>query len=118
MLKFLTIVDESSRVALSLSCGRSLTESRINSPSINEIFTRLAEIPWDTFQKFEHEELLAFYHPETLACIEGLRTWLLERQLAGKLDKTDLWIRMIAISRLTEHSSGFFLCILCHQIRQ
>ena len=88
--------------------SKALTEPRINSPSINEIITRLAEIPWDEFQKFEHKELLAFYHPETLACIEGLRNWLLERQLAGKLDKTDLWIRMIAINRLTGHSSGFF----------
>ena len=88
--------------------SKALTEPRINSPTLNEILSRLHEIPWDTFQCIEHEELLTFFHPKTLAWIEGLRTLLLERQEVNMLDQTDLWIRMVAINRLTGHSSGFF----------
>lgn len=51
-------------------------------------------------------DLLAFYHPDTLRQINALRAWLLER--ADALDPVDAWIRMVAINRLTGHSSGFF----------
>ena len=49
-------------------------------------------------------ELLAFFHPETLQKIALLRAAFLERPL----DKTSKWIRMVALSRLTGHSPGFF----------
>jgi len=88
--------------------SRALTEPRINSPTLAQIQTRLTEIPWDCFRATENEDLLAFYHPVVLARIEGLRRWLLERENAGLLDQTDRWIRMVAINRLTGHSSGFF----------
>ena len=54
------------------------------------------------------EELLAFYHPDTLRQICSLRAWLLERSATGRLDSVDGWIRMVAINRLTGHSPGFF----------
>ena len=88
--------------------SKAFTEPRINSPSLSDILSRLHEIPWNTFKSIEFEELLAFFHPKTLAWIEGLRALLLERQKAGLLDQTDRWIRMVAINRLTGHSSGFF----------
>lgn len=88
--------------------SRALTEPRINPPSLDQIMDRLAGIPWKQFVSIEHEELLAFYHPTVLAQIEGLRGWLLEKEHAGLLDQTDRWIRMVAINRLTGHSSGFF----------
>ena len=88
--------------------SRAFTEPRINPPTLNQIIGRLAEIPWEQFTSIEHEELLAFYHSTVLAQIEGLRGWLLEKEHARVLDQTDRWIRMVAINRLTGHSSGFF----------
>lgn len=85
-----------------------LTEPRINPPDLSQIHSRLREIPWDSFHGPSSEHLLAFYHPKTLAQIEGLRSWLFEREQSGALDQTDKWIRMVAINRLTGHSSGFF----------
>ena len=84
------------------------TSARINPPSMADIERRLDEVPWNNFAEIENTELLAFYHPFTLAKIEGLRKWLLQRQTTGQLDKTDEWIRMVALNRLTGHSSGFF----------
>ena len=88
--------------------SKALTEPRINSPQMDQILTRLQEIPWDKFKKIEHGELLVFYHRKTLSQIEGLRLWFLERVEKEILDATDRWIRMVAINRLTGHSSGFF----------
>jgi hypothetical protein len=68
---------------------------------------RLAEIDFSRVVGDPAEaDLLAFYHPETLRRISALRVWLLER--GGVLDPVDAWIRMVAINRLTGHSSGFF----------
>lgn len=53
-------------------------------------------------------ELTVFFHPETLARIRTLRTWLLQRTANGELDPIDRWIRMVALNRLTGHSPGFF----------
>lgn len=88
--------------------SRAFTEPRINPPTLAQVRARLAEIPWERFETFENEDLLAFYHPIVLARIEGLRRWLIEREEAGQLDQADHWIRMVAINRLTGHSSGFF----------
>ena len=88
--------------------SRALTEPRINPPNLHEIDLRLQKIPWQDFKGAKHEELLSFYHPETLSLLEGLRSWLLDRQDAGTLDLVDKWIRMVAINRLTGHSQGFF----------
>ena len=88
--------------------SKALTEPRINPPSLNQIVDRLGEIPWHSFKTIKHKELLVFYHKKTLAQIEGLRSWLKQREKKSILDKTDRWIRMIAINRLTGHSSGFF----------
>ena len=54
------------------------------------------------------EDLLVFYHPETLQEICALRKHLLERRDAGTLDAADGWLRMVATNRLTGHSAGFF----------
>ena len=88
--------------------SRVLAEPRICPPSLNEIVSRIDDIPWNSFATIQQEELLVFYHPETLAQIEGLRSWLIEREESGRLDKVDQWIRMVAVNRLTGHSPGFF----------
>lgn len=54
------------------------------------------------------EDLLAFYHPDTLREICALRAWLLAREGEDRFDDVDDWIRMVAINRLTGHSPGFF----------
>ena len=88
--------------------SRAFTEPRINPPALSDVVARLGAIPWQTFTRARHGELTAFYHPETLAQIEGLRRWLRERRDAGRLDPADRWIRMVALNRLTGHSPGFF----------
>ena len=88
--------------------SRALVEPRINPPSLCAITQRLQSIPWDAFNTFLNNDLLAFFHPHTLAQIEGLKKWLSERQHTGRLDQVDKWIRMVALNRLTGHSSGFF----------
>ena len=83
-----------------------LAKPRVNPPPLRAIAARLDRIPFRRFAEadVEREDLLAFYHPRTLARIEGLRRRFLERAP----DKTDRWIRMVAIGRLTGHSPGFF----------
>lgn len=84
-----------------------LCRPRLDTPTIEQIEARLREL--DLRSNIDgHEELLAFYHPETLAEIVALRRYLLERDAAGNLDRVDDWIRMVAINRLTGHSPGFF----------
>lgn len=88
--------------------SRTLVEPRINPPSLAAVRARLQDIPWSAFDKVTTPDLLTFYHPVTLAQIEGLRSWLLDREADGRLDPVDRWIRMVAINRLTGHSPGFF----------
>lgn len=88
--------------------SRALTEPRINPPTLAQVCDRLAMIPWARFDSVENKHLLAFYHPQVLARIEGLRAWLIARERHGDLDQTDRWIRMVAVNRLTGHSAGFF----------
>jgi len=54
------------------------------------------------------DDLLAFYHSDTLREICALRNHFLEREHQDKLDHVDRWIRMVAVNRLTGHSPGFF----------
>jgi hypothetical protein len=88
--------------------SKALTAPRISPPTFQEVRERLASIPWADFKSFKHDELLVFYHPDTLKKIEGLRSWLLLKEHSCGLDDVDLWIRMVAINRLTGHSPGFF----------
>lgn len=84
-----------------------LTRPRISPPSLSDVTQRLRDVPWENGEE-EPSDLLAFYHPETLRQITALRSYLLEREASGSLDHTDDWIRMVAINRLTGHSTGFF----------
>jgi hypothetical protein len=52
-------------------------------------------------------DLLAFYHPDTLAEVCALRAYLMQRDADGTMDATDAWIRMVTLNRLTGHSPGF-----------
>ena len=86
-----------------------LTRPRLAPPTLPEIARRLENVPWEEGEA-TRPDLLAFYHPATLAGIEALKAWLLERAPldAPDPDPVDDWIRMVSINRLTGHSPGFF----------
>lgn len=86
-----------------------LLRPRLAPPGLDEVAGRLSGIDWaDTGE--QPEELLAFYHPRTLAGLSALRKWL-DRcaPLADPApDPVADWIRMVALNRLSGHSPGFF----------
>ena len=84
-----------------------LIRPRLNPPTIRDVAERLDAIDFSAYDEYP-EELLVFYHPETLAEICALKRHLLTRTAQGSFDTIDDWIRMVAVSRLTGHSSGFF----------
>jgi hypothetical protein len=85
--------------------SRLLIAPRLRPPSIADIATRLKELARILPQSGDApDDLLAFYHPDTLRHIARLRTYFLEHP--G--DAVDAWIRMVCLNRLTGHSSGFF----------
>ncbi len=87
--------------------SRILTAPRLNPPELAEIRQRLQSIDLEKPREIR-EDLLAFYHPDTLRAITNLRSYLLQKERNGNLDRVDAWIRMVATNRLTGHSRGFF----------
>jgi hypothetical protein len=84
-----------------------LVEPRLRPPDIERVRQRLSSIDWAVLDELP-EDLLTFYHPDTLGEICALKRHLLERLQDGRLDSVDGWIRMVAVNRLTGHSPGFF----------
>ncbi len=84
-----------------------LVRPRLSPPSLPAIFARLEALPL-RWTGWLDDDLLVFFHPQTLAEICALRDHLLRREAAGELDAVDEWLRMVAVNRLTGHSSGFF----------
>ncbi len=84
-----------------------LTKPRLHPPTLAEVSERLAQMSLSDHDEFP-EDLLVFYHPDTLREISSLKKYLLKRQAADALDQVDEWIRMVAVNRLTGHSGGFF----------
>lgn len=80
---------------------------RLHPPELAEIVERLQKIDYSDTGEVP-EDLLVFYHRQTLKQICALRNYLLERQATGRSDFVDDWIRMVAVNRLTGHSPGFF----------
>lgn len=87
--------------------SRILLAPRLSPPALRDVAARLRQIPWDAPSDLR-EDLLVFYHPDTLREICALRAYLLAREAAGTLDAVDRWLRMVAVNRLTGHSPGFF----------
>jgi hypothetical protein len=84
-----------------------LVKPRLSPPTLPEIAERLKKIPFQRPAEL-WDDLLVFYHLETLREITALKLYLLERGSCGQLDSVDEWIRMVAVNRLTGHSPGFF----------
>jgi DNA methylase len=87
--------------------SRILLEPRLDPPSMPQIIARLKEIPWADSGTLR-DDLLVFYHPETLGHITALRNYLMAREASARTDRVDRWLRMVAVNRLTGHSPGFF----------
>ena len=84
-----------------------LLRPRLCPPTLGAVVARVDELSLHYDGDLD-EDLLAFYHPDTLRELEALRAYFLQRDAAGELDPVDDWLRMVAINRLTGHSSGFF----------
>ncbi len=86
-----------------------LTRPRLRSITLQAIASALQSVDWSNGE-IERDDLLAFYHPETLKKLEALRRWFAERAPLGadNIDPVADWIRMVAINRLSGHSPGFF----------
>jgi len=79
------------------------TRPRLCPPTLDEIAARLGTLNLIEHDEFP-EDLLVFYHAETLREICALK----KHFLGGRLDPVDDWLRMVALNRLTGHSPGFF----------
>jgi hypothetical protein len=84
-----------------------LTRPRLRPPTLQQIDARLKQINFADADEFP-EDLLVFYHPETLREIVALKKHLRGRREAVASDEVDDWICLIGLNRLTGHSNGFF----------
>lgn len=84
-----------------------LTRPRLHPPALAQTAQRLKEIQLNDHDEFP-EDLLVFYHAETLKEIAALKKYLFQRRISNERDAIDDWICMVAINRLTGHSNGFF----------
>ncbi len=87
--------------------SRVLVGPRLDPPTTTAVEKRLRELDL-TRCGGRREDLLAFYHNDTLTQVCALREYLLAGEKTGTLDAVDRWIRMVAVNRLTGHSAGFF----------
>jgi len=89
-----------------------LTAPRLDPPSTFGIEKRIKHIRTLCAAKpvleTVDDELLVFYHENTLRDLTVLRDYLLDREGCGEIDRVDAWIRLVATNRLTGHSTGFF----------
>ncbi len=84
-----------------------LVRPRLRPPALGAIVARLERLDLRCDDALD-DDLLAFFHPQTLRELCALRAHLLARQAEGELDPVDDWLRMVALNRLTGHSPGFF----------
>ncbi len=87
--------------------SQTFVSPRLCPPTLREVEARLKEIPHADHDEFP-EDLLVFYHPDTLKHICSLKKYLLHRRANGSLDSLDGWIALVSLNRLTGHSPGFF----------
>lgn len=84
-----------------------LTRPRLEPPRLEEVESRLKKIS-RCAAGYEDPNLEMFFEKKTLEEIIALRLYLLGRKESGLEDSIDRWIAMVAITRLTGHSPGFF----------
>lgn len=84
-----------------------LTAPRLAPPSLQAVARRFHAVPNESEIAPQDEDLLAFYHPDTLRHLLSLKRWFLERERSNDMTMEDKWMRMIIINRLSGHSGGF-----------
>lgn len=84
-----------------------LTGPRMQPPTMEEIRERVESLPLAD-KHDAPEDLLVFYHPDTLREIAAMRAYFSARRASGEFDQVDGWLQMVATNRLTGHSVGFF----------
>jgi len=84
-----------------------LCKARLSPPKIEALTDRLSQINIDSNLKSEID-LSMFYHEKTLLEILSIKEYLKRHKKKKKEDEIDNWIRMVATTRLTGHSTGFF----------
>lgn len=86
-----------------------LTRPRLRPITVEQVRKALGTIDW-TNGEIKRNDLLAFYHPKTLVKLEALKTWIRQETSGEGFNRNPLvdWIRMVALSRLSGHSPGFF----------
>ena len=87
--------------------SRLLTEPRLDPPTLSQVEYRLEHIYNEKSPSLSmHNDLYMFYHDHTFRDILILKDYLKNRN--NEEDFVDRWIRMVATSRLSGHSKGFF----------
>ena len=84
-----------------------LTRPRLNPPNLEAVSKRLGEINLTDHDEFP-EDLLVFFHADTLKNICALKKHFQKRRASGAFDAVDDWLAVVALNRLTGHSAGFF----------
>jgi hypothetical protein len=87
--------------------SRTLVGPRLRPPTLEAVTERLREIDLTAATNIQ-EDLLVFYHADTLRAITSLKEYFIRRLNNGELDSVDDWICLICLNRLTGHSAGFF----------
>ncbi|MEM9079941.1 MAG: DNA methyltransferase [Verrucomicrobiota bacterium] len=84
-----------------------LCAPRLNPPTLEQVRSRLDEITLPQPTSL-NQDLLTFFHPNTLTELHGWRDYFSRRKAENTFDPTDAWLQMVATNRLTGHSKGFF----------
>lgn len=84
-----------------------LTRPRLDPPRLDAVTKRLGEINLTDHDEFP-EDLLVFFHAETLKNICALKKHFQKRRASGTFDAVDDWLALVSLNRLTGHSAGFF----------
>lgn len=85
-----------------------LTRPRLRPVDLTAINKVLDGVDWQG-GNVDQPDLLAFYSEYTLRQISALRQWLFHHAPLDRVPPAAVdWVRMVAINRLTGHSSGFF----------
>src|SRR6266568_8570181 len=82
-----------------------LTRPRLHPPEVDEVVRRLRAVDYSNAGDLP-EDLLAFYHRDTLREICALRNYLIGRGASGKSDFVDDWIRMWITRGITGCGAG------------
>ncbi len=80
---------------------------RFEPPELEDVEKRLDELDLN-WSGILPKDLLVFYQEDTLKALCAMRAYFADRKSNGNLDGVDQWIQMVATSRLTGHSAGFF----------